>query len=338
LSDFVIRAVLIVAGLACVGTEVFGTYEFLIEKHGHLNYLVVGGVLVTSLGGILPIATEYARRNRAFALMAVCWLAVPLTLAFVFTAAIQRTGAVMDTDEAGRRQLAERISIARTEIAKADAQLVIDRATVRRNCDQWGPICTRAKDAQAATERKLADARGVLKTSGVEIDDSMIRRLVAYLPFLTREQVSLYFPMLLPMSLALMGSLCIAIGSRRRESSAPAPPAAEIMSPAPASPAELEIAPATTAAERLPAKKEAPANIIARIMSAAMTRAKHQRVDLEDAFRRYAAECRTEGREPVDPVTFSEAIARLCRRGGIELMIDGDRAYLLGFQLTASAR
>ena len=101
MSDFVIRAVLITAGLACVGTEVFGTYEFLIEKHGRLNYLVVGGLIVTALAAVLPMAAEYARRNRMWALMVACWLAVPLTFAFVFTAAIQRTGTVMDTDEAG---------------------------------------------------------------------------------------------------------------------------------------------------------------------------------------------------------------------------------------------
>jgi HAMP domain-containing protein len=308
---------------------------------------VIGGVLVTSLGGILPIAAEYARRNRAWALMMVCWLAVPLTLAFVFTAAIQRTGTVMDTDEAGRRQLAERISIARTEIGEAEAQLVVDKAAVKRNCDQWGPICTKAKDAQAATERKLADARGVLKTSGVEIDDS-IRRLVAYLPFLTKEQVQLYYPMLLPMSLAILGSIFIAIGSRRRDrqTAAAAPPAAEIMFPMLTSPIGPEIAPATApamlatpgAADRTPVKKEQIATLVARITSAAMTRAKHQRVDIEDAFRHYTAVCKAEGREPVDPITFSGAISRLCRSRNIELMIDGDRAYLLGFQLTASAR
>lgn len=226
MSDFAIRAVLIVAGYACVGTEVFGTFEFLIEKHGRWNCLVVGGLIVTSLAGVLPMAAEYARRNRMWMLMVVCWLAVPLTLAFVFTAAIQRTGTVMDTDEAGRRQIAERITIARRETEEADAQLVVDEAAVKRNCDVLGPICTKARDAQAATERKLADARTVLKTGGVEIDDSMIRRLVAYLPFLTKEQVQLYYPMLLPMSLAVLGSICIAIGSRRRErSDAAAPPA-----------------------------------------------------------------------------------------------------------------
>jgi hypothetical protein len=78
----------------------------------------------------------------------------------------------------------------------------------------WGPICTKAKDAQTATEKKLADARAVLKRQGVEVDDSLAKRLVAYLPFLTKEQVSLYQPLLLPLGLAIIGSLLIAIGVR----------------------------------------------------------------------------------------------------------------------------
>ena len=348
MGDPLIRAVLIVAGLACVGIEVYGTFEFLWEKHGRWNYLVIGGLMVTSLAAILPMAAEHARRNRQWALMLVCWFAVPLTLAFVFTAAIQRTGTVMDTDEAGRRQLTTRITIARQEIVEAEAQLVVDRAAVKRNCDVWGPICTKAKDAQAATEKKLADARVVLKTSGVEIDDSMIRRLVAYLPFLTKEQVQLYYPMLLPMSLALLGSVCIAIGSRRREPDRPAPPSPAVLSPTQEpdvdSLTEPQIAPTLApvpvqlplpaVTEPLATKKEQPA--VPRIMSAALTRAKNQRVDLEDAFKRYAADCRSEGQEPVDPIAFSDEIARFCRSRRIQLMIDGERVYLLGFQLTSN--
>src|SRR5262249_40325538 len=83
-----------------------------------------------------------------------------------------------------------------------------------KNCNVWGPICTKAREAQAATEKKLADARAVLKRQGVEVDDSLAKRLVAYLPFLTKEQVSLYQPLLLPLGLAIIGSLLIAIGVR----------------------------------------------------------------------------------------------------------------------------
>jgi hypothetical protein len=73
-------------------------------------------------------------------------------------------------------------------------------------------------------------------------------------------------------------------------------------------------------------------------MSAALARAKHQRVDVEDAFNWYTVVCRGEGQQPVDPTAFAKAISRFCRSRNIELVIDGDKVYLLGFQLTASAR
>ena len=75
-----------------------------------------------------------------------------------------------------------------------------------------------------------------------------------------------------------------------------------------ASPIEPEIAPADAPARleppvatTIPVKRERPGSMVARIMSGALTRAKHQRVDMEDAFRWYTAACRGEGRDPVDP-------------------------------------
>jgi hypothetical protein len=53
----------------------------------------------------------------------------------------------------------------------------------------------------------------VLKKQGVVVDESMAKRLIAWFPFLTKEQVQLYQPMLLPTELASFGSLMIAIGA-----------------------------------------------------------------------------------------------------------------------------
>ena len=80
MGNFCMRATLILFGLSCVGTEAWGTYEFLWAKFHEWNYLVVGGILVTSLAAVLPIAAEYARRHGMRVLAAVGWLAVPLTL------------------------------------------------------------------------------------------------------------------------------------------------------------------------------------------------------------------------------------------------------------------
>ena len=44
----------------------------------------------------------------------------------------------------------------------------------------------------------------MLNSHGVEVDDSVAKRLVAYLPFLTEEKVLLDQPLLLPLELAII--------------------------------------------------------------------------------------------------------------------------------------
>ena len=217
-GDALLGFVLLLFGFACVGCEVFGAYEFLWAKYHEWNYLVVGGMLVTSLAGILPLAAERARRRRQWGKMVGCWLAIPLALAFVFTAAVQRTGLVADTDEASRKDRAWAITTAQEVIAEAKAQIVKDQTAIDANCRIWGPICDKAKADRRATEQKLAEGRGILLKGATVIDESMAIRIVAFAKAIgwtsiTKEQVQLYHPMMLPMLLGLLGSLCVAIGA-----------------------------------------------------------------------------------------------------------------------------
>jgi hypothetical protein len=83
------------------------------------------------------------------------------------------------------------------------------------------------------------------------------------------------------------------------------------------------------------ARKSEPAGPIPRIMTAALDRAKGQRVVLEDTFHRYAADSRAEGRAPVRPDVFMDAMARFCRGAGIKTKIENDRLYLLDVRLNS---
>jgi hypothetical protein len=155
--------------------------------------------------------------------MAAYWLSIPLALLFVFTAAIQRTGLVADTDEASWNDRVLAISTAKEAINEAKAQLVKDQAAIDTNCKIWGPICTQAKEDRRATEKKLAENRAIILKGATVIDDSMAKRIVAFAnaigwTSLTKEKVELYHPMLLPTLLGLLGSLCITIGVHRGKS------------------------------------------------------------------------------------------------------------------------
>jgi hypothetical protein len=81
---------------------------------------VAGSLVLTSLGALLPIAAEYARRERMRGLKWAAWLA--MALAFVFTVSIQRTGSASDIDEASRQQLAAAVAIAEKEQGREAAR------------------------------------------------------------------------------------------------------------------------------------------------------------------------------------------------------------------------
>jgi hypothetical protein len=331
MSELAFRAVLILFGLACVATEVYGTYEYLWEKFGRWNYLVVGGLIVTSMAAILPMAAESARQNRQWVLAAFCWLAVPLTLTLVFTAAIQRTGQVVDTDEATRQQLVKSIKTAEAEIAESLAQLPIDKATVLRTCEVWGPKCTRAKDDQAATERKLTEARAVLKKQGVTVDDSLAKRIEAYIPWITKEQVQLYHPMLLPLTLAILGALALAAGCAgyRKVENVPEEPF-----PKPAT--ELTAAPAIDK----PAKPSRPQlvvnndNRLFETLERLLTPAPGKRINVRDVYKAYLTQCRTEGEQPSTPAQFP--LKKFCDAAGLKTRSVKGQRYLLDVQLASS--
>jgi hypothetical protein len=325
------RTILILFGLACVGCEVWGSFDYMMEKYGRWNYLVVGSLVLTALAAVLPVGAEFAHRQGMRGLKWAAWAAVPLALAFVFTVSIQRTGGAADADEASRRQAALAIKIARDEIGEAEAQLTRDQVTIDANCGIWGPKCTKAKDDKRATEAKLSEARVTLKRHGIASDDSMARRIVAYLPFLTKEQVQLYQPMLLPMGLAVVGSLLIAIGVRRKVAKlVPALLPADRLEPLEPLP---EIIPPRARPRLATTRIAPPAAPIAELMTAALEPAKGRRVSLEQCFARYQVDSKVLKRDPVPPDTFMDAMSEFCRGVGIRTKIERDKLYLMNVQL-----
>lgn len=336
MPDGITRAILITAGLACVGCEVWGSYDYMIEKYGRWNYLVVGSLVLTALAAVLPVGAEFAHRQGMRGLKWAAWCAVPLAVAFVFTVSIQRTGGATDTDEAGRRQIAENIRIAKQEAREAEDQLPLDKALVTKNCGVWGPVCTKAKADQAATEGKLAAARATLKQHGVAVDDSMARRLVAYLPFLTKEQVQLYQPMLLPMGLAIIGSLLVAIGVRRKATvsqlTVDQPKVAEVLAPAlAAEPAQMRTG--SPVLKLVSVKDEKPSGSIPKILTAALDPATGERVEFAEVYRRYRLDCAAEGNSAVSPEQFADPLKRFCKGAGIRTKAQGEHLYLLNVRI-----
>jgi hypothetical protein len=82
-----------------------------------------------------------------------------------------------------------------------------------------------------------------------------------------------------------------------------------------------------------------PVGAIPKILTDALDSADGERVEMADAYRRYAQECAKDSKRPVTPEQFAEPLARFCKGAGIrtKTMPDGS-AYLLDVCLARSDR
>jgi hypothetical protein len=358
MGDVVFRCALFAAGLACIGIEAWNVHDYLIKQHRVYNGLVVGGIVITLLTVFVPPAAARARRNGAHGLRCAAWFAGLVAIILVFIASIERTGTATDTSETARQQGAVSKGIAEKEQSEAEAQLKTDKALVAQNCvgTAWGPICTKAKEAQADTEKKLKEARAVLKTHGVITDDSMAKRIVAILPFLNKEHVQLFVPMLLPLALGYFGLLFEAIAVRsgspverkpglwarwRARRKAPVEPKAandDVVPPAPVVQPQPEAKPepvAVSKARQAPRPKLVATNDgVAPIMTKLLERADAKaRLSLLDAANAYGAQCRAEGRVPIPAEDFLVSAVSFAKAVGIKTRTVGGMVYMVGVRL-----
>jgi hypothetical protein len=227
---------------------------------------------------------------------------------------------------------------------------VIDKDEVRKNCsDAWGPKCDKAKSAQRKTEDKLEAARATLKTHGVEIDDSMAKRIVAYLPFLTREQVLLYQPLLLPLGLAIIGFLLIAIGARGGERPGNNRGRVEVANVMPAvawpfqtplprpSPSLQPVAIAPPAAD--PEEAEIDPKPVVAFLRRKLPAARGEEADLVDIYREFLEDLHVRWVEdsPLSAAQFGLVLNYICKEARIRIERRGARVVPETGRLTSEA-
>jgi hypothetical protein len=78
------------------------------------------------------------------------------------------------------------------------------------------------------------------------------------------------------------------------------------------------------------------AGSIPKIVSAALEPAKGSRVEFEEVFAAYAAECTKQGVAAVKPEEFVDPLKRFCRACRITAKVEGGRVYLMNVRLAAS--
>ena len=218
-SKWVIAA--IVFGGALTAIEVYGAVDYLVSQ-GQPLYLIVGGAVVTAVSAGLPLLAARAWHERRW-LLAIClWVAMIPALSVVLTAAVERTGGTRDGADRDRQAIAQRIGLAQSAAkdAKAEVDSYKEKAdaecsrSVNPKADPRGPRCTAAEERVEKSRGRLEAAMVALAQAGVAQRDPVAARFAAVLP-ISEEAVALYLPLVLPITISMLGLLLVAMGAHR---------------------------------------------------------------------------------------------------------------------------
>ena len=216
----------IAVGAAYTGIEAWGSGEYLLAQQGGWNYIVIGGIGVTAGSALLPFFAEKAWASKDYLRALALWLLLPLALSITFLAALDRIGKARDTDAKPRQDQANRIAIAQDAVAKAEVKVVEDESEAKSECRSGRrKKCLDREEEAEASRQRLIVYRETLAKLGAPGRDAQASRVTAMLPFITEQQVDTFQPLLLPVALAVISALLVAVGSRAQRRPVEAPSA-----------------------------------------------------------------------------------------------------------------
>lgn len=211
-----IRFVAGLIGVACIGTEVFGVYDFLIDQQGRVNYIVVGGCLVALAAPVcMPMAGFFKASKRHGGRFAA-WGVFVLCLAVVVLSAISRTGEAVDRKEAERSRIDRATLLAENAEREAITALDDARSAALRECTSGrGGKCLEAETKRLQAVTTLEAARAALASIPVPQPDAVDKRLNLMFG-VSIEAVQTYKPLLLPLGLFAVGTLFVSAAFHSR--------------------------------------------------------------------------------------------------------------------------
>lgn len=218
-----VRFAILTGGASLTAVEVVGAGSYLTSQSSPA-YLIAGGILVTLVAATLPSLAMRCWREKRRILALLLWAALLPALSLIVGAAVERTGTTRDQANGERQAAAQRIALARdTERdAKAELDSAEQKATAEcsravKGADPRGPQCKAAETRADTARQRVQAARDQIGQAGVVQVDPQARRIAAVLPGVSEEQVALYFPLVLPLSITTLGLLLIAAGSHTRK-------------------------------------------------------------------------------------------------------------------------
>lgn len=364
-------------GVFFTGLEAWGTYDFFWRDQGRqINYIVLAGCGIALSGAFLPAVVDTAWRNGWYAIGFMALVTIPLALAVIVYAGLQRTGTATDVaqqtrvDAEGNRKRAEK-----TE-REAEADLVTDKKTAAAECASgWRDKCEKARQAQAATQKRLDDARAELRKAPTKQSDSAGSRVAALtFGYVTEDQIRTYQPLFVPFLITMLAALFLSVGMRmdfvthktearkqrawgvlgrwfgrgeRKASPASTRPASAEAMPQPAprsfpqshqepcNPAEPSNIVALRTGQAVARKPIDPNPVIA-FLGECVPAAEGERAEVNAVYVAYRGWCKAKSAIALCHGDFCKALEVICKKAGLPIDVDGDVVYLESRRVVAS--
>ena len=318
------------AAVGATGVEIFCVYDGLRDASAAQ---LAAGVAIAILAPLVPAYIEGARRYFA----TVVFVA---TLACIIVASGGRVGHFIDQGQQQREAAARAAKLAADTEAELATMLAEARAVAKTACGlKPTKACTDSQKRVDGLQGKLAGARSALATAPSAAGNGDVARIAAWTGGLLSEgQVSLYLPLLWPVTMALVGAFFWGVWGDGRPKTTPVvelkaaePAEASLARPQIAvepSPAEVASMPATAPALAAP-------NVV-RVLGAILQPAdRRKRVEIEDVLRSYMAACKANGNDVAPLDAFAVQAKAFAEATGIRVLTSGGKVFWCGVKLVA---
>lgn len=296
------RSPILLAGLGLVGIETYGSVMYLLSRDGGVSYLVLAGAACTVLSGFLPWIGERAWKDGQRLAGACAFLILPLALSTIIFAAIERSGSAMDQANKPVADQSRRISLADDAISDAKMALTKASAAASAECVTGrGPHCESLEIRERNAQAKLDQARSDAGDVGAKKTNALVSRLIAMFP-ISEEHVTLFEPLVLPLTLSMLSVLCVAIGLGH-------PKKHNLCLARSNSPTDVS----------RPSEIPPPTKLgaVALFMSERLSRAEGKRLAAQELFEAYRNWCEAKGMAALDSDGFGHRLSAICKTAGI---------------------
>lgn len=343
------RGLCALLGLAFVGCEAFGVYDFLSHQQGP-EYLVLGGVLVAIATPFTPTLAAFFWQAGKVGASLTTWAAFVAAVCVVMLSAVYRTGAATDDAEAIRQRDNRSLELAQERKRIAESDLEAARRSRDDECNgrgQKGVKCAGERVRVEQVQERYDSAVAALSSSPTQQRDPLASRIVSFGAAagvrLTETEVRIFQPMMLPAVLFAFGTLFLTAGLHTPKTVEPLSGREKHRSmqldatqPKPREPPTPQ--PIMTARETRPAEvlqMRPRVGQVSKFLIASIAPAPGGRIEAGEALVAYRAWCASMGLQPAPVDEFARELRKLCRNVGIKTEAQGQHVYCLDIKLAS---